>query len=411
MPEDYFRGDSHVSLKKEPVLRDSDAKLTSTIPIDLMVDDEWAVAEPYLKSEEHYPIGGGENVGKISYHGYDPSEESLQLYMQTGIMLYYALGACVTTGTALATPFADTVISVDGTFLIWTMTTNTAMTIDEHAGRTIEVQTGDHAGELYLIVSNTADTITVNHAASALIATDTIKITEAPYTHTITESRNRPSFGLHVEQRNATAAQNIIIDLLGCIVKALSMAIEKDGDGMWEVSPSIAKGIPSDLIGALPANFVDVIKTWTHVTSSTLTYNSANVFTAADVDSIGLDITNNSELLPMQGDEHAQKHKKGTREYLWKFHLFPQNNVLYGLRNTKHTDYLTYIAYEFKIAPSATNYIKLDFSRLRLTEYPNKIPSKDDNIIGVDAEFRVAPDNVMECEVMDDRDYTYYENH
>lgn len=411
MPEEYFRGDSSVTLKKETVLRDSDAKLTSTIPIDLMSDDEWAVSEPYLKSEEHYPVGGGENVGVISYHGYDPSEESLALYMQTGIMLYYALGSCVTTGTVLGTPFTDTVASIDATFLILTMTTHGAMTPDEHIGRTVEVTVGDNVGSLWLVVDNDATTLTLNHTAPANIATDTIILTEAPYTHTITESRNRPSFGLHVEQRNATPAQNIVKDLLGIILKGLSMSVEKDGDGMWEVSPSVAKSIDSDLIGSLPAKFTDVIKNWAHVETSTLTYNSGDVFTSVDLDSIGLDITNNSELLPMIGDEWAQKHRKGTREYLWKFHLYPQNLVLYGLRNMKHTDYLTALAYTFKIAPTATNYIQLTFDKLRLTEYPNKIPSKDDNIIGVDTEFKIAPDCSVGCIVMDSRPYTYYENH
>jgi len=53
-------------------------------------------------------------------------------------------------------------------------------------------------------------------------------VTYGASTHTITASTGSslPSFGLHIEQVNTTAGENICIDLYGCIVKSYEMSVD-----------------------------------------------------------------------------------------------------------------------------------------------------------------------------------------
>lgn len=407
---DYYRPDCQISIgARELVFRNLDAALTIVKHKDLLQDGGWPIAEPYLKSEKHYPLGGGEIASKISYLGYDPSEEALPLWVQSAVGIYLALGKCVTTGTALGTPFTDVVASVSTNVI--TMTTNTSMTPDAHIGNQVEVTSGVLIGNKYAIIDNDGTTLTLEDAPAATIDGLNIKVETAPFTHVITEQRARPSFPIHVEQENETDAQSIRIDLLGVIMKNLLVNFDLDADATQDMGVSVAKGVAGSDLSSPTANPVELYN-WCHFQtpgSFSFTYNSLDLLTVDVIDQISFEIINDSELRKTIGNCWSNKHIPGYREHSIKMHYLVNEKVLYGLRNTKHTDYLTDIALTAKFARSTTDYIQFVYDKLRLIDYPNTVPSKDDKIVGVDVEFVEAPGNALIVTAMDDLNVSYYE--
>lgn len=408
MTESYRRWNGKISRKGEDVFRNADAALTQPelLAVDLTVDDSIPIPEPELQTEEHYPVGGGRNLSKLSELGFDVPEDTIPLMIQSAVQLYHALGACVTVGTALGTPFADTIASGQGTTSV-VMTTHTAMDVNEHAGRMMENAT---SGINYAIISNTTDTLVLHKASSAAADGDTIAITEAPFTHTITESNSIPSQVFHFELENDTDAESIRSDLLGTLMNTIEHIFEKKADGQQNLGVLVAKAVAGSDLNQ-PSNQSELCFNWTHAATFTLTYNSANPITADECDSVTIKVFNNAIIRDVMGDENAKKPVTGIREYDLILHIFPENDTLYLLRNTKLGSYATALTFVFKVVDpnNADHYIQYTFNNLRVSDYKISIPGKGDVEKGLDCTFRLYPGGTLAGLAKDSLNILHYE--
>ncbi len=406
--ESYRRWNGKISRKGEDVFRNADAALTQSeiLATDVTIDDSISIPEPELLTEEHYPVGGGRNLSKLSELGFDVPEDTLPLLIQSAVHLYEALGACRTVGTALAVPFADVIASGQGTAVI-TMTTHTSMTPDEHIGRMLEDAT---SGVNYAIIDNDASTLTLHKATVATADGDTIAITKAPFIHTITESNSIPSQAFHFELENDTDAVSIRSDLLGVLMNTLEHIFEKKADGLQNLGILVAKAVAgSDL--TQPANKSELCLNWADTSTFTLSYNSLNPITADECDSVTIRIANNAIIRDVMGDKNAKKPVTGIREYDLILHIFPENRVLELLRNTSQVDYITALAFVFKVENpnDATHYIQYTFNSLRVSDYKKAIPGKGDAERGLDCGFRLRPGGTLAGVASDSLNILHYE--
>ena len=481
--ESYRRWDGKISRKGEDVFRNADAALIQSelLAVDLTVDESIPIPEPELQTEEHYPVGGGRNLSTLSELGFDVPEDTIPLMIQSAVQLYHALGACVTTGSQLKIPiepaFSDIIASGQGTVIV-TMTTHGAMTPDEHAGKqfndltalisyTIISNTADtitldvasevdadgnscsvsttfadtiasgqgtasvvltthtsmtineHAGRMmenatsginYAIISNTANTLVLHKASSAAADGDTIAITEAPFIHTITEKNSIPSQAFHFELENTVDAESMRSDLLGVLMNTLEHIFEKKADGQQNLGVLVGKSVAgSDL--TQPNNKSELSLSWIHASTFTLSYNSANPITADECDSVVIKIMNNALIRPGMGDENAKKPVTGIREYDLILHIFPENDTLKLLRNTKLSSYITDLAFVFKVMDPnlVTHYIQYTFNKLRVSNYKHAIPGKGDAERGLDCGFRLYPGGTLAAIASDSLNILHYE--
>jgi hypothetical protein len=398
-PESYRRYNAKIGRKGEDVFRNGDTAILEAelLAVDITTDDEFPISEPDRQREEHHPVGAGRNLSKLSELGFNVPNDTLPFLIQTAVQLYHALGNCVTVGTALGTPFSDTIASGQGTTVV-TMTTHTAMTPDEHIGRMLVDET---AGISYAILDNDASTITVHKAVASDADGNTVSITEA---------NNLPSQAFHIEEENTVDAKSIRTDLLGTINDTIEQIFEKEADGVQNVGVLIAKAVTgSDL--TQPSDKTEICLNWANASTFTLTYNSTNPVTADECDSVTLRIANNYEIRPAMGDENAKKPRPGIREYEIVLHIFPENDTLKNLRNTKVSQYLTNLTYVFKVvdANNSSHYIQYSYTKLYVSDYPKAIPGKDQAERGLDCTLRNAPGGTLAVEAKDSLNILHYE--
>jgi len=217
-----------------------------------------------------------------------------------------------------------------------------------------------------------------------------------PYTHAITEANSLPSLNVH--SQNGT---DMVRDYLGVIVKKVEIVIEKGEKAKATVSLMVPKGMDGqDLTGSKPAILSIPIYTWDMIekTNSIFTYNGANIEGSVAgffnvCDSMTISIENTIEYTHPLGDENAYIVQYGKREYSIKFHYFPttSNTVLWNLSRTKLTAYATALAMTLQLYQSANRYIKFTFNSLYVQEWPTKIVTEEQKVLGVDVVLRVAP--------------------
>lgn len=481
--ESYRRWNGKISRKGEDVFRNGDVALTlpELLAVDMTVDDSIPIPEPELQTEEHYPVGGGRNLSKLSELGFDVPEDTIPLMIQSAVHLYEALGACVTTGTQLKIPidpaFSDIIASGQGTVIV-TMTTHTSMSIDEHAGKqfndltalisytivsntantitlnvvseadadgnscsvstvfadtiasgqgttivTMTTHTSmvpeEHIGRMmedatsgisYAIIDNDASTLTLHKVSSATADGDTIAITESPFVHTITEANSIPSQAFHFELENDVDAESIRSDLLGVLMNTLEHIFEKKADGLQNLGILIGKSVAGSDLNQ-PNNKSLLCLNWANASTFTLSYDSKNPITANECDSVIIKIANNAIIRPVMGDENAKKPVTGIREYDLILHIFPENDTLQLLRNTKQTNYITALAFTFKVMDpnNSDHYIQYTFNSLRVSDYKKAIPGKGDAERGLDCGFRLMPGGTLAGLASDNLNILHYE--
>lgn len=355
------------------------------------------------------------NVGKIKTLGYNPGESSITFDMLTGMFLYYALGGVVTAGTALGTPFADTIASGQGTAII-TMTTHGAMTPDEHIGRIITID----STYVYSILDNDATTITLDRACASDANGDAVVITEAPYTHTITESNTLPSFALHYEHYG----KGIEIDLLGCLIKSIEIVIEAGAETPVQCTLEImsAKSLAGD---ALTEPSVLALDSFVRgdVNTYSLTYNSVEIDTSLsdNSDKIIIKIENDFDIKKVMSDAFPNRVVIGTRNYSVTYSTAVQSSTWYDIQKLKVPNYASFygnsgyyataIASTTKWQRSATDYIQVAFNKLyqKPTEELTSLVSWSEKELYIPIEFGSAPGNACTITVVDALNSRYYE--
>lgn len=383
----------------------SGAKLSSSnLALACDLTDQIATTQPLpipLRKNLDVFLNTKRNVGKVKNLGYDPGEETLSFEMLTGIWLYYALGSCSSTGTDLSTPFTDTIASGQGTNII-TMTTNTAMTPDAHIGRLLTDSTD---GTLYYITDNDASTLTLDRAVGSSANGDSVTITEAPYTHTISEANTLPSFTIHYEH----SSKNYAVDILGCVVKSLEIVVEAGSDTpvMINVEINAPKYVDGDNLTAPTSNIDKDYFVRGDVTTLGLTYNSSSVDSALDsnCDVYKFKIENDIELKPTNTDEFPAKLLIGSRKYTISYGMYIRNTTLMDLQKLKVPNYSSqygttgYYAgalnstFKLSRGGSSSDYIELNASYLKLN--PNKelerMISWEDKTMYTTIELSAAP--------------------
>lgn len=411
--------ENQIHLRKERVFLNNDGLIVNPLSFD-SIEGTPDIPQPIRKREEYRSLSGNRNVYKVAELGFDPSEKSLDMRMMTAIFLMYAIGSCKTDGTDLTVPETGTLTNEpDGSGYI-IQDSAKSWSVDQFAGKTVVMTSGDEDEAAFYIVSNTATELTCETLIpDGVDLGDTFKIVEAPYTHTIEESNSMYSFGLHIEQNRST--DPIYVDLLGCLIKTLTISIEQDA--ILKVSADLIVCKWRDMNESSdPVVHIDAeadldteIYTWADidVSTSVFTYNSVDIMSDiwCNVDMIEITIENDIEMQKVMCSEFPTKLKIGQRDYTIKMHVFPQNKTLYEIMQKKIVEYSGVLALTLKFAlPQTDYYWQIDFDNLYLSDYPNTLPSWEDKILGVDIELKMNAGGTCVIESKDKLDGRYYED-
>lgn len=87
----YNRHECNVAFDKEASYRTGTMTEEQAKPFDVF--EEVEVPEPMKEWEEIFPVHAGRNVGNVGDKTYPVAEGSIETFLQSGIWLYYALGA------------------------------------------------------------------------------------------------------------------------------------------------------------------------------------------------------------------------------------------------------------------------------------------------------------------------------
>jgi len=388
-----------------------DAQLTKTLSLDIPEEGEVAILRPKLKRERRYTIGGGRLPNLISELGYDPVEESLNFYLQSARFIHGVLGSCITSGTSYAPAKTDVVLSGSGSAVL-TLTTG-GLSVNAHIGDMIKITSGIYNGTRLLILSNTANTVTIDitvPAAPAGINGASCEIFKGPWLHTMGVGSDLPTFASHVLIPNVNAAETICVDMLGMLIKTWELTAEKSADAVQAVGFIVAKAIDGTVglpIPADPGN--ELMMKWCNVDTLTLTYNSKSPIVKDICDSVKISIENGAELKTVVGDCYASFKSIGTLEFTATLHYFPNSRILYDLINTSVNAYVTAMPLLVKFQIDANHYIQIAIDKMYLSDHPEMVPGKDDSIMGIDAEFKTMPGAIVTAISKDDFNLDYYE--
>lgn len=392
----YPRTTSKISVIKERAFRTpistKDAPLTYALAIDAPEEGELTLLRSKLKKEKRYTVGGGRTANLVTELGYEAVDETISFYLQTARFLFGVMGACVTTGTSYSPVKSGTVVSGQGTAVL---DLGIVMTPDAHIGDMLEVTfLVAPLTRRFAIIDNDASTVTLDITSPADTNGKTFEIKTAPFIHDITQGTTckPPTFAMRFDLPNecGDAAQRVVSDLLGIIIKTWELTLEKGGDGIQNVGLLGAKsvdGVTFTNPGDLP---LDTLK-WGHVSSFHIDYNAEQVIHKDICDSIKHSIENGASMEPTVGDFYPNYIKYGTVDHTFTFNYYPRTKTFYTLRNTAIKDYITAITGVLEIVYSADRFIKYTLNSLLLMEHPEAIASKDDNIMGVEAELGLMP--------------------
>lgn len=345
----YYRPDAYMAIKNEQSLRNpegtKDAATATVYALDKQINDEVPFFASELKREREHSLGSGtRNADQISELGYEAVRESTEHKFQTGKLPHLAAGACSTAGTSYGTPKTDTVASGGGTAIL--TLTGGGLTPDAHIGDMMEVTIGDNVGNKYEIIDNDASTLTLDITTPANIDADTIEIKTAPFVHTITEQNTIASHQtttIHAEKENATDAESVRNDLLGCLADNWRMVSEAPGQAEAEqtvdwVSAKTRDG--TDIARPTTLDTRDAFK-WCDVKTLNLAYNSANLLDNTNPSRVELEIANNIDMPHEFGDCYPDHFKMGEREHTVTIQCTPETRDLYDLHKTPVESFLT----------------------------------------------------------------------
>jgi hypothetical protein len=229
----------------------------------------------------------------------------------------------------------------------------------------------------------------------------------APYTHTITAGNTLPSCVLHTELEHSTEVESIRRDLLGCTVKSWEMSIEEKEKITQDVGLIVASSVTAADV-AKPTSHTEDIYRWADVATLVIKQGSTYLISKIGSDtvtnaisSIKVKIENEIDYHTSPGNEASDYRLVGKRNVEISAHIFPQNNDLYNLRNTKVSSYANDIDFDLWIQRTATDNIRIQIDKIYLSEHPNNIASIDDKTVGIDVTFKIAPSASITATILD----------
>jgi hypothetical protein len=442
-----------------PVSTDSYLPATECLTFD-KADGDLDIPEPLLKKEELNVIGDGRNTADIVEMGYETVEQAITVNAQTGIFIYYAIGGCISTGTALDPAISDATVTRASATSIGGFEN---LTPSAHVGRIASVSNGTYANWVWVITANDETTLTVNTPLPADFATSntggspTVVVLGTPFTHTISEPSTAtqvtngsqmylPSLILHIENSDGTRTK--YKDLIGVLVKSLKITLEKGAKTMYEVTLLVPKSIAGVIQTAYPTYAysgdttravlsynTDEFFTWEHLdtTNSYFKVGSAHIFGSTlnwinETFKIEITIDNEVSIDPVLGDAYPNKILVGKRDYTIVMGYYPTSNEIAGLIDTTvrflydckqaalsaYTDEISLLVRFGRPKTSTYDYIQLLFSSLYVTEYPDKLVNIETKEVAVDVTLKNAPasTNIVAgtcvATVVDDRNPSYY---
>lgn len=282
-----------------------------------------------------------------------------------------------------------------------------ALTADAYIGDSVQVTSGDNAGDQYYINANGTTNITVEEPLTIDLDADVCKIITAPYTHTITEADEPGSFAIHAQQPNPLAGQNNIRDYLGCKLTSLAINIAMNTGARHAYGWTMAKPVAGNLI-TRPTRLNVVPYNWKHISTLSLTYNGAEVFADPPLIELCDNISFTCENVYVQdtpgGDKYAKRPYPSERNYRLQLDIKPTNTTLQSLRELDTDDYATDLAFQLKMnrKGDANDYLQIDIPKLKVVEYPVSLTSVKDNVFKVPVVFELAELGSSSMVVKDD---------
>jgi len=399
--QNYPRQGSQVLLTKERAFRTpedtKDVSPTIQYAIDLPEEGAFPIMRNKLKVEKKYTVGGGR---KYNYHdelGFDAVDQTVPFRFQTARWAFLAWGQCETTGVSHSPAITGNVVSGQGTAVL---NLGITMVVDAHIGEYIEVT---HVGTgttvmKFLIIDNDASTVTLDINTPTNINGDAFEIFTGPYIKEITEIDSvcqMPTSCLRIREPNVCDEdQDIIVDLLGILVKSWQLTLEKGGAGTQEIGVNGAKSIDEGLSKydpAIPEFALDNFRWGDIVDTFVLTYDGENIIEAGMADIFRILLENDVENEPTLGDFYPNYPKVGTLDYTITVNYYPKSLVFFNLINKPLSQYASPIAGVMRIEKNADRYFQLTMNSLRLGAHPEEIPSKEDKVMNVECELWMMP--------------------
>lgn len=242
--------------------------------------------------------------------------------------------------------------------------------------------------------------------ASATAFTFSI-VTNGSSTHTVTEGTDTTlkTFGLHIEQVNSTAGENIIIDLFGCIVISHETNIDYDGKIIRE---SVTIRAMTYAIGnactCVPPSYITDPNTWADVVEAASNYLmmiGTTDKTPEIVSSVKLTIENEVDDFGDIGDIYVGFTIAGKRTVTLNIVGFIQINDIWTYWYDTWSNSLGYytnaggrLNSEIKLQRTASvDLWQLSVYNWFIESYNLKLFTIDDKIMGIDATFTDATPN------------------
>jgi len=387
----------------------------------------------YRTREEYWEIGEGRSLARITDLGYSQGEVSLELGLQSAIFLYYALGTAVTVGSS---PYSHDIYESSLTLPSMAMLyqNNESPSSPAISANNInKIIYGIVVSNITISVEQGAEiTMTVDLMSSRtdnLEAGDLLDSTEAParFTLKVFTYEDFIQAGSYIIYASGTVSAITSGAVTNVTATQISIGSVTMSVGTTTYAVRITSGqgkgqirVVNAIANATTLSLNTVTDPWivTPTTSGNTSYatlydyspcstsTSASVTATAligtsdwtNVDSLDIGITNTLELRPCVGDPYPAKYVVGKREYSLKTHLYPQNhNTLLTLRNTQHIDYTGPIWAKIKFVDATesptVHAMEFTHTRMYLSDFPDHIPDWDEVIVGIDMEFRNAPDD------------------
>jgi len=379
---------------------------------------------------DYFGVGGGKYPAMIVNAMHNPIEITLDMPLQCGRFLSYAIGKATHTGsvaevTEITCPAGSTfAASGDADYILIDCINDSDTIIQNYiwfdvddgcddpavSGRTgieCDIASTDSAAQvatkLSVKINNEANygasvatavvTVTNAYAGAVIDAKDGVSsgctfsiTTQGASVEDIPESINHSmeSFCLHVEQKNTTGAETIIYELLGCIVKSITYHIgynENDGQIMQSVNITSPYAViladtdklasPPSYIDSTPFNFGNVDET----SDKILEENSGDILPDA-VSLLEFTIENTITFMPDVGNTYFTDFTCADRKislhivgFNKKSTIFDFWRDLWDQANKRFSTATTQICSSIKLTRSTNDYIKIFVYNWKIASY------------------------------------------
>ena len=432
---------------------------TATYALPILIKDGAEFPLPIRKKEEVYGIGSGKYPTKIIDLNFEPVEFTLEGSMQLATFLGYALGNVYTSTAAQAEItivdcIADVADSLDETyFTIYDGTDDYDVWMDATEDSTWTLDpTGQAGGVIKVTFATNATATTIATAMATAIgndakfsasssagrvtitSTDTEAHTDAydndtdfrvfvskqgvPATslaHRILEDPTHTveSFTLHVEQLNTTSGENIIYDLLGCVVDACEIEAAKEpADIICRAMIKCPYYVAGTAQTSPPEELAINPYVWAHLDNSgSIGYrliDEEHVDRAPEaIDKILFRVSNNIIFKYGIGDDKALYPISTKREIELEIGGFTQKKKVYDYwrqtfdnANKRMTGANTFTSMLLRLNRTASTDLVVIYAwNLYVNSWKSKIQSIDESIASVDLKFRAAMPDIVKRQI------------